>query len=284
MKKRILFLLLTSCLCVILAFPVCASSLKEQSSADNGFQSIPENRQLPRLVDDADLLTDSEESDLLSKLDEISERQYCDVAIVTVDSLDGKTARAYADDFFDYNGYGMGNDDSGILLLISMEYRDWAISTYGFGIQAFTDAGQEYITEQILPDLSDGNYAASFNQFAALADRFLTQAKTGNPYDYGNLPKGPLSLLWTLVAIGAGLLIAWIIVSIMKSSLKSVQPKNNASDYVRNGSMHLTVAQDMFLYRTVSRSARPKSSSSSGGSSTHSSSSGRSHGGSSGKF
>ena len=30
--------------------------------------------------------------------------------------FDGKTAQAYADDYYDYNGYGYGENDDGILL------------------------------------------------------------------------------------------------------------------------------------------------------------------------
>ena len=44
--------------------------------------SIPIEHQLPPLVNKADLLSSTEEAELLAKLDEISERQYCDVAIV----------------------------------------------------------------------------------------------------------------------------------------------------------------------------------------------------------
>ena len=67
----------------ILNIPVCA-------------EEIPQDRQLPRLVDDADLLTDSEEQELNTELDEISEKQQCDVVVVTENSLDGKSAQDYA--------------------------------------------------------------------------------------------------------------------------------------------------------------------------------------------
>ena len=61
------------------------------------------------------------------------------VVVVTENSLDGKSAQDYADDFFDYNGHGYGDDDSGVLFLIGMDERKWAITTYGYGITAFTD-------------------------------------------------------------------------------------------------------------------------------------------------
>ena len=252
---------------------------------------IPETRQKPRLVDDADLLTTSEETSLLSKLDEISERQQCDVAVVTVDSLDGKTSEAYADDYYDYNGYGMGVGDDGILLLISMADRDWAITTYGFAIPAFTDAGQAYMVDKFKPDLSAGNYYSAFNRFANLCDDFLTKAKTGDPYDSGNLPdsnknvgflRSFVNLL--ILTVPIGIILSFVITAIMKRSLKTVRSEVAASSYVRTGSISITDSRDVFLYSTVSKTARSSDSSSGGGSSTHSSSSGRSHGGSSGKF
>ena len=73
---------------------------------------------------------------------------------------------AYADDFYDYNGYGYGDSRDGILLLISMEERDWRISTCGYGITVFTDAGQEYISDKFLPYLSDGDYSEAFTKYA----------------------------------------------------------------------------------------------------------------------
>jgi uncharacterized protein len=78
-----------------------------------------------------------------------------------------------------------------------------------------------------------------------------------------------------------GLVIAAIATAVMKGKLKSVHAQAGASGYVKNGSMNVTHRQDLFLYRDVNRTAKPKDSS---GSSTHTSSSGRSHGGGGGKF
>ena len=43
-----------------------------------------------------------------------------------------------------------------------MEYNHWAISTTGRSIDVFTDAGQEYLVNEFLPDLSDADYFAGF--------------------------------------------------------------------------------------------------------------------------
>ena len=54
--------------------------------------------------------------------------------------------------------------------------RNWAIATHGYAIEAFTDAGQEYIMEQVKPYLSDGDYNEAFQMFAMECDDFIMQA------------------------------------------------------------------------------------------------------------
>lgn len=243
---------------------------------------------MPRLVDGSDLLSDREENALLDKLDGISEKHQLDLVIVTVNSLEGLSAMEYADNFYDYNGYGFGSGRDGILLLISMQEREWYMSTSGYGITAFTDAGLDYISDQFLEHLSGGDYMEAFSTFTELCDKFITQARTGKPYDVGNLPKEPFQVVLSLlISISVGLIIALIATGIMRSSLKSVRPQSAANNYVRNGGLQLTRSNDLFLYRNIVRRERPRdtgSSSHSGGSRTHTSSSGRSHGGRGGRF
>ena len=232
----------------------------------------------PRLVDDAMLLSSGENAEIINRLNEISTRQGLDIVIVTADSTGGSTPMEYADDYYDYHDYAA----DGVLLLVSMEESDWWISTTGYGIQVFTDAGIEYIGNKIVPFLSEGDYAGAFETFAELCDEFITQAKTGDPYDTHNLPKEPFDFLMNLaICFVIGLVIAAIATAIMKGQLKSVRSQAGASSYVKSGSLNVTHRQDLFLYRDVKRTAKPKDS---GGSSTHTSSSGRSHGGGGGKF
>ena len=271
MNKRIAAIWLTFLLTFLMVIPASASE-----------------RILPRLVDGADLLSDSEEAELLAVLDEISSRQQLDVVVVTAESTDGKTPMEYADDFYDYNGYGFGTERDGVLLLISVEERDWWISTSGYGITAFTDAGMNYMSEKFLSPLSDGNYAKAFRTYVELCDDFVTQARTGNPYDGGNLPKEPLSPLVFPVSLGIGFMISYIMGSKKKSSLKSVVKKAEAMEYEVPGSFVLEDGSDEFINKTVTYRVivekKEDSGQESSGSTTHTSSSGSTHGGSGGKF
>ena len=251
-----------------------------------------------RLLDEADLLTTSEEQQLLSQLDEISDRLQVDLVVVTVDGTGGYTVQDYAERRFESGGYGLGTAQDGVLLLISMEERDWHIATHGYGITALTAAGIQRVGKRMVRYLSDGDYAGGFEAFAKECDRLITRAKNGNVYDVVNGSDSSdddtgetaadfaVSTLWVSLLIGA--VIALISVMVMKGKLRSVRPQTMANSYIRQGGLQLTENSDLFLYQNVTRTERPRDTNSSsgggGGSSTHSSSSGSTFGGGGGKF
>ena len=232
----------------------------------------------PRVADEAGLLSGTECAAIEKQLDALSMQYGLDVVIVTTDSTGSSSPMEYADDYFDYNDYA----PDGVLLLVSMEEGDWWISTTGYGITAFTDAGIAYIGENIVPYLSDGEYAKAFTTFIDLCDQFLSQAKTGDPFDTHNLPKEPFKPVRNvIIALIIGLAAAFFATGSMKKKLKSVEQKAQADDYVTPGSLQITKSRDFHLYTHIDRREKPKSSS---GSSTHTSSSGTAHGGGGGKF
>ena len=163
-----------------------------------------------------------------------------------------------------------------------MEDSDWHVSTTGYGITAVTDAGLKYMSNEFVPLLSDGDYAEAFDTFADLCDSFITQAKTGDPYDSHNLPKEPFNFVVNLlVCLAIGFVVALIYTSKLKSELITVRKQVKADSYVTPGSLQLTGSRDLFLYTQVIKTERAQSG---GGSSTHTSSSGTTHGGGGGKF
>ena len=272
-------------LCAALAALVLLLALAAPAfAAESGFADL-----YYRMNDSAQLLTEDEDNELEASLEELSVRQSFDVVIATIDSLDGEgytSMEEYADDLYDYCQFGYGANRDGVLLLISKGDRKWHISTCGYGITAFTDAGIQYLGQQMTPDMADGDYAAAFRTFIRWTDAYVTAAREGHPYDVNNMPHEPLSILYLGLALVIGLVTALIVTGVMKSQLKSVAPQPDASTYVRQGSMRLTNQRDHFLYRDVHRTERPKASDSSdsGGSSTHTSSSGTTHGGGGGSF
>ncbi len=239
----------------------------------------------PLVVDDAGLLSRYEEEELTDILADIRHDHGVDVVIVTVNYLNGKSPRSFADDYYDYNGYAK----DGMLLLVSMEASDWYVSTTGYCITAVTDAGLDYMSERFVPYMSDGDFYSAFVTFTDLCDEFLTKAESGDPYDIHNLPKEPFAIVFALaVSLVLGFVVALVSTLIMKGKLKTVRSKYTANDYLKEGSFDLTRSDDLFLYRDLKCVPRPKADdngdSFGGGSSTHFSSSGVSHGGGGGKF
>ncbi|RKM55948.1 TPM domain-containing protein [Butyrivibrio sp. CB08] len=254
---------------------------------------VPATRQKPRLVDNADLLTDSEETALLQKLDATSEKWQSNIAILTVNSHNGPI-QDYADDYFDYNGFCSEYNESGILFMLSMEDREWAISSSGSAQYAFTDYGQDYLFNEMRGDLSDGDYYDAFNTYVEQCDRLLYAYSQGTPVDVGvKPPKTTSDILGYLVgSIAVGLVVALFPILKMKSDLKTVKMAGNAAGYAK-GKLHMSIQQDRFVRKTLSKTEIPRDNGSSngsrgggfgGGSTLHTSSSGHSHGGSHGHF
>lgn len=241
---------------------------------------------LPFLVDGAGLLSEEEAADIETKMTELNQKYDMDYVIATDDDANISSAMEAADDFFDYNGYGAGEDRSGTLLYINMATRDVWISTRGFGITAFTDAGIDYILDQLVDGLGDEAYYETFETYTTLCDDFTQQAKNGTPYDVDHMPEEPFPWLGGLIlCLALGAIVALIYVLVLRGQLKSVAPNESAADYMVKGSMNMTNAREFFLYRTVHKTERPQDNSSGGGgSTTHTSSSGATHGGGGRKF
>ncbi len=251
--------------------------------------TVPSSRQMPRLVDNADILSDSEEKDLIKRFDSLSEKWQCNIVGLTVNSAGGDI-QAYADDYFDYNGFGADYNDSGILFMLDMGDRGWCFSTSGDAIQAFTDYGQQYLIDHMMDDLREGYYSDAFETYGKTCDKFLELYSEGKPYDVdsGKIRTKSDYVRFGIYSVIIGLVLALLPILKMKSDLNTVKMNAGASGYQDKNGVKLTRSEDRFVTKTITKTARPKDNGSrggsGGGSSIHTSSSGSSHGGSSGHF
>ena len=223
---------------------------------------VPVDRTLSLVEDYADVLTDSEEAELIAKLEALGSEYDIEIGAITVDSYEGKDPQTFADDFYDYNGYGYGSNDDGLIVVFNTGEgdgnRNLAISTHGKGIELLTDLEIDRIIEMMINPIKNGDFAGAF-------DNFVTECE--GAFDES------ISIIWIPVSILVGFGLAFIIVKIQASKLKTVVQKTDAADYV--GNVVLTYQNDQFMFRNVTSSPKVKSDSSS----THTSSSGRTHGG-----
>lgn len=232
-----------------------------------------------RVIDNAGLLNSAELAGLEQLAADIAETYNFDLVIVTETDIGAARPVDYADDYFDYKGYGLGEDRDGCLFLVVMNSRDFYFSTSGRGIKILNSTAFDKLESDVVSNLSNGDYAAAFRTFIGNWEEFLILDAKGRSYNF--LHKWNLAFVvgaWVIA-----FLIGFFIVKSWKSQMNTALPKREADTYIIPGSLAFTQKQDRFLYSTVTKKARPKTSSSGGGGS-HRSSSGRSHGGGGGKF
>nr|AHF25203.1 beta-propeller domains of methanol dehydrogenase type [uncultured bacterium Contig1578] len=134
----------------------------------------------PLVVDGANLLTQSEREALEAKAQKLSLTYGLNVAIMTTNTLGGKTVGLSTADYYDET---YGNNADGIMLAVYMDTRDLYILTTGTGIYMFTDYGIDYICDDIADQLSNRRYVAAFDRYLDDVADFVEEAVTNTPYD-----------------------------------------------------------------------------------------------------
>lgn len=258
----------------------------------------------PKVYDKAQLFSSAELEALESRANELSERLQLDIVIVTTNENEDKTSRAYADDFYDQNGFGYGTEADGVLLLINMEDREVYISTCGKAIQYLTDARTQNILDKIYISLGDEYYKDAAETFLKQLEYYVAEGIPQNQNTQfessGTVPvrentlgntytsqKTTLSmeqklLIYLLISFAVG----GISVGIMAMNNRGVSTTNQ-STYLRDNALNIYNKQDQHVNTTVTHvtiQTDSGSSSSAGRSTVHRSSSGRTHGGGGRKF
>lgn len=229
--------------------------------------------------DEAGILTAAEISDLEERAQVISQTYDCGVYIITMRDFAGADVYDYAVDVFDRNGLGYGDDREGVLLLLSMAQRDYALVIHGeCANTAIDENGQDRISESFLDDFRDNRWADGFCDYLERCETYLSAAGSGQPIregDGGDLVK-------VVVILALSLLAAGITCGVFYSRMKTARPQTTAAPYISGDGLRLTTHQDIFTHRTESRRTIETESRSNSGSGAHHSGGGFS--GKSGKF
>lgn len=230
------------------------------------------------ITDGAGYLMQSELDELTKDLDAVREKYDFEVAIYTESTMTSATAEASADDIYDYNGYGAGENDDGIMLYICSGTREYHFTTHGKGLEYFNTNGLIYLESQVLPYLSEDDYYGAFNAYIETADELLEMAESGTPYNEKQYSTKYLIGVIIVCLIAPLLIALWMMNGKLKK-MKTAVENDYAANYMKPGSMNIAVSRDLFLYSRITKTEKPKSNSG-----THTSSSGRTHGGRGGSF
>ena len=101
----------------------------------------------------------------------------------------------------------------------------------------------------------DYGYYVDYDNSDTYGEEFVEsdeESESSDSFSYGK------SLLTAAVI---GIIIALIVTLVLKSQLNNVHKQDSANTYLRAGSMKVTESRDLYLYRNVIRTERPKNNS-----------------------
>ena len=233
--------------------------------------------QLNYVTDAAGLLSENENMQLEKMAETVSQKYGVGVYIVTLEDFrDYNTEGVYKATYTIYHDYTMGEGPNrdGIMLLLSMDDRDWAMFCYGSRCEyTFNNHGQKQLEKVFLDNFGDNDWYGGFADYIKACRVYLEKAAAGKPVR--------ASLFFPiLIIIGLSLLAAMVIVAVIWEKMGNVSKKATANAYVSVG-LQLTEQSDHFTHKTTSRRKIERSSSSSRSSSSESGGGGS---GRSGKF
>lgn len=231
------------------------------------------------VTDTAGIMTHEERQSLEEAAQAVSEKHDFGVYLITVDSF-----RDFTDsyDVFDgattlYNKYnlGLGEEHKGVLLLLSMNDRDFSLVTYSdYGNYVFDEATREGMTSYFLDNFQYDEWYAGFNDYIASCDMVLT--------DGPDKLSSEINALVGMIFLFP-LIIAAIVIAILSRKMKSVFKATEAEAYA-GGGLDITRSYDQFTHATETRKKRKEESSGGGGGGGTRSRSSGGFGGTSGKF
>jgi len=257
MKKKIIVLWMMVCLFLAVVTPVFA---------EEGLN----NPSMSRVDDQTDVFTAAEEAELESSIQDIQNTYQVDAAIVTIDAFTSDAENEEAAAYFLDQGYGYGDNQDGVLLMIATDQRHYEIITHGSCIVAMTDYGIEYMQDQMIDDLSDSDYYEASTAFLSASTLLLEQAATGEPYDVDNeIPGTEASkLIPELIAALIAIVIAGAVGFGLVKMMEQSKEKQSADDFIDQASFHVSESRDTFLYMDVITHVHKKDDNGGGGSST----------------
>ena len=136
----------------------------------------------PRVVDRADLFSSGEEAVMENRLAVIRQELSKDIVIYTDLSAYGMDHKILAADFFDFNGYGIGEDYEGVCLFICMDPNDrgwWVCCTGPETMALYTEDAANDIDDLLYSYMSAGDYYEGVSDWI---ENFRRLYRTGSPY------------------------------------------------------------------------------------------------------
>lgn len=259
-----------------------------------------------RVFDYAGLMTEPSITNLENEISKVRTEMKMDFVFLSSEEAEynssdtqaEKIGMAFADDFYDTNGFGVGEDFSGIIYFIDMSNRMPIITTCGKMINYITDERLAEMLDHAWNHLSEGDFSGSVLSVLKDTQKFVKAGIPEGQFQYdtetGQITTPAYKVLTPAeIAIAAG--VALLAGGILYASVHGTyQLRGSTYEYAvrENSEVVITNREDQFLRTTVTRMPKPKPPRNiSGGptfgggraSGTHMSGGGRVHGGGGGR-
>lgn len=240
------------------------------------------------VIDMAGLLTKEETDTLYARAYDLSNRYECGVYILTIPDMYafGYTfIESFSEDWYDTMGYGYGGGKNGVMLVLSMDDRDYDLDATGsFGNRAFTDYGKQVMADRFLDYFGDDDWYGGFCSYLDTTEKLLERGWNGDFFDVGDSLLTFSERLQSafILSIIPSLLIGLITVFALRGRMNTAKAATKATGYVVPGSIVISGRSDRFTHRTTTRTPKNTGNRSGGGGGTSISAGGHSH--HSGKF
>lgn len=253
-----------------------------------------------RVFDEAGLLDAEQVQALEAQIAAARETMNLDLVLVTTEDTGSDSSEEYADWYYDSGGFGIGRDDSGVLLLMDMDNRQLYVSTAGAMERFLTDERIETMMDRAIPYMQQGDYAGAAGQMVSDVETFYHKGIPGGQYNYDR-ETGQVSryrsIRWyeALLALGAALITGGGACMSVKRDYAMEQEQRQAANYHmayragaqfdfrnRNDALIDQFVVQNVIARTTGRGRGPGGFGGGGGggrSTIHTSRSGRTHGG-----
>lgn len=211
------------------------------------------------------LLTEEEILSLEQFCAETAEIYGCGIYVLTLNDYTKYHSDPYeaAEVIYRNKGFGVGENKNGILLMLSMSERDYALVCYGdIGNSVFTDSMQDYIEDAFLEPLAVNDWYGGLATYVYCCARAL-ESFDGNigeayPGYYENgeyyvdmgLRLQYVYRLYAPIIIGISLVIALVVCLIMKSRMKTAKIASRAEGYIPMGGVDLRVLDSEHIRTT----------------------------------
>lgn len=256
-----------------------------------------------QVIDNANLFNPNEVSQMIDTIGRIELNHQVDIVVLTTNDVPTDYSeemwrvRNYADDYYDNGNYGMGPDNSGMLILLDMHNRVMWLSTGGVMIEYINDSREEAILDDAYAYLSYGSYGSAMNAALDRVEYYMNKGREEGTFLYDEVTGERLSGIYNALTSGemgiAGLAGGGLALMIYLSVSGSYNLKGSTYAYDRNANTSVTLTKDdeefvrQFSRRALRNTGSHGSSGGggrSGGSGVHRSSGGVRHGGGGRRF